>query len=60
MEHERFPADLAPYLESHGYRVDKLDPFAFYLGAIHAVTRDADGRFTGVAEIRRDGTTGGV
>lgn len=60
LEHERFPPDLVPYLEGHGYRVDKLAPFAFYLGAIHAVSRDSDGRFSGVAEIRRDGSAGGI
>ena len=46
--------------KERGYRINKREAYAFYLGAIHAVMkcRESDG-FQGVAEIRRDGIAKG-
>lgn len=60
LEAERFPEELTTFFEQKGYRIDKREPFSFYLGAIHAVMKKHDDTgFQGVAEIRRDGTAGG-
>lgn len=61
LEADRFDPDIVRYLEETGYRMDRREPYAFYLGAIHAVLRcqTRDG-FQGVAEARRDGTAGGL
>lgn len=60
LEAKRFPKSLLVFLRDKGYRIDKREPYAFYLGAIHAVLKKHDGLgFQGVAEIRRDGTAGG-
>ena len=61
LEAERFPPDLIGFLKEKGYRIDAREPYAFYLGAVHAVMRREDGSgFEGVAEIRRDGTAAGI
>lgn len=61
LEAERFSPDLIDYLEEKGYRIDAREPYSFYLGAVHAVMKQENGSgFEGVAEIRRDGTTGGI
>ncbi|MDE0344097.1 MAG: gamma-glutamyltransferase [Deltaproteobacteria bacterium] len=61
LEDERFDPNVVGYLEEMGYTIDRREPYAFYLGAIHAVMRclTRDG-FQGVAEVRRDGTAGGL
>lgn len=61
LEADRFNPETIDYLTRMGYKIDKREPYAFYLGAIHAVTKTQtmDG-FQGVAEIRRDGTAGGI
>jgi len=60
VEAERFPHEIIESFEEKGYRINRKEPYAFYLGAIHAVMkcRDSDG-FQGVAEVRRDGTAKG-
>ncbi|CAI2718607.1 gamma-glutamyltransferase [Nitrospina watsonii] len=60
-EKERFPKTIIRYLKDAGYKMTPKDPYAFYLGAVHAVvkTQTRDG-FQGVAEIRRDGTAAGI
>lgn len=61
LEAGRFPSGLAAFFESKGYRLDRRKDFSFYLGAIHAVLRKHDDTgFQGVAEVRRDGTAGGI
>ena len=60
LEAERFPDELVTFFQEKGYRIDKREPYSFYLGAIHAVLKKHDGTgFQGVAEVRRDGTAGG-
>ena len=60
LEAERFPEELIDHFKSKGYRTDKRESFAFYLGAIHAVMKcQAISGFQSVAEIRRDGTAEG-
>lgn len=60
LEAERFPDELVTFFHEKGYRIDKREPYSFYLGAIHAVLKKHDGSgFQGVAEVRRDGTAGG-
>jgi gamma-glutamyltranspeptidase/glutathione hydrolase len=61
LESDRFDPDLIYYLKQKGYKIDSLEPYSFYLGAIHAVLKRRIGKgFQGVAEIRRDGTAKGV
>lgn len=61
IEADRFPGEVTAHLQEKGYRIDHRDPFSFYMGAIHAVLKKSDGSgFQGVAEIRRDGTAGGI
>jgi len=60
LEAERFTPELVDSLSEKGYRINRKESFAFYLGAIHAVMKRHDGSgFQGVAEVRRDGTAGG-
>jgi gamma-glutamyltranspeptidase/glutathione hydrolase len=60
LEAERFPDRFPAFFQRKGYRIDKREPFSFYLGAIHAVLKKHDGTgFQGVAEVRRDGTAAG-
>lgn len=59
-ESERFSKDMIRYLKNAGYKMDKREPFSFFLGAIHAVIKcQTTEGFQGVAEIRRDGTAAG-
>jgi gamma-glutamyltranspeptidase/glutathione hydrolase len=61
LEADRFPEELVDFLEQKGYRIDKREPYAFFMGDIHAVLRKHDGSgFQGVADPRRDGTAGGL
>ncbi|NIP99632.1 MAG: gamma-glutamyltransferase, partial [Nitrospinaceae bacterium] len=55
-EEGRFEGGVMEYLKNVGYKMDPREPYAFYMGAIHAVmkTQTREG-FQGVAEIRRDG-----
>ncbi len=59
-EEGRVDDQVIGYLKQAGYKMDPREPYAFYLGAIHAVmkTQTSEG-FQGVAEIRRDGTAAG-
>ena len=60
LEAERFSDLLITFFQDKRYRIDKREPYSFYLGAIHAVLKKHDGTgFQGVAEVRRDGTAGG-
>ncbi len=61
LEAGRFPESLVPFLEYKGFRIDKREDYAFYLGCVQAVLQKHDGTgFQGVADIRRDGTAVGV
>ncbi|MFP4466628.1 MAG: gamma-glutamyltransferase family protein [Candidatus Goldiibacteriota bacterium] len=57
---DRFNQDIYGFLSEKGYRVDKREPYSFYLGAIHAVIKKSSGGFQGAAEIRRDGAAEGI
>ena len=60
LEADRFSPEVLEYLQGMGYTIDRRDPFAFYLGAVHAVLRcQSRPGFQGVAEKRRDGSAGG-
>ena len=61
LEADRFSPQLIDFLKEKGYRIDEREPYSFYLGAIHAVMKQTTNNgFEGVAEIRRDGTAGGI
>lgn len=61
LEADRFDPAVIEYLESMGYKIDRREPYAFYLGAIHAVMNClSQPGFQGVAEVRRDGIAEGV
>ena len=60
LEADRFDPAVVDGLAGLGYEIDRREPYAFYLGAVHAVVRRAYGDgFQGVAEVRRDGTAAG-
>lgn len=60
LEAERFHPELLDFLGEKGYRIDVREPFSFYLGAIHVVSRKPrNAGFEGAAEIRRDGSAAG-
>lgn len=60
LEVDRFDPEVVDHLVSLGYKIDKREPFAFYLGCIQAVLRRQTGPgFQGVADVRRDGTAAG-
>ena len=61
LEAERFHPELPTYLESMGYKIDKREPYSFFLGAVHGVMKCQSTKgFQGVAEIRRDGNAEGI
>jgi len=61
IEANRFDPEIVSYLEEMGYQIDNKSDYDFYFGAIHSVmkciTRE---EFHGAAEVRRDGTAGGL
>lgn len=60
LEADRFDPAVTAYLETMGYKIDRREPFSFYLGAIHAVMKcQTQAGFQGVAEVRRDGSAVG-
>ena len=61
LEADRFSPGLLEFLKKKGYRVDTREPFAFYLGCIQAVLKRHTGKgFQGIADVRREGTAGGL
>ncbi|MBN1478800.1 gamma-glutamyltransferase [candidate division KSB1 bacterium] len=61
LEAGRLPESLLPFLEYKGFRIDKREDYAFYLGCVQAVLKKHDGSgFQGVADVRRDGSAVGV
>lgn len=61
LEAGRFPESLVPFLEYKGFRIDKREDYAFYLGCVQAILKKHDGGgFQGVADVRRDGTAVGA
>jgi gamma-glutamyltranspeptidase/glutathione hydrolase len=61
LEASRFPAGLVDFLKNKGYRIDKRDPYSFYLGCVQAVLKRQTGPgYQGVADPRRDGTVLGI
>jgi len=61
LELDRFPAALPDYLKEKGYRIQELEPYSFYPGALHGVLKRQHGKgFQGIADIRRDGLAAGI
>lgn len=52
-------SDLPDALQRHGFEVNLLEPYSFYLGCVQLVAHQ-DGEYIGVADPRRDGAAGGV
>ena len=60
LEADRFDADVVDRLADAGYRIDRREPYAFYLGCVQAVAAEREGHgFVGAADPRRDGTAAG-
>lgn len=60
MEADRIAPSIIAYLEKAGYRIKIREPYAFYMGAIHAALMcQSEQGFQGVSDIRRDGTAMG-
>ncbi len=61
VEEGGFDAAVRRYLEKMGYKLTDRERYSFYHGAIHAAMRlQTRAGFQGVAEVRRDGTAGGM
>lgn len=61
LESDRFKPGLVEFLKNKGYRIDSLEPYAFYLGCIQAVLKRRTGEgFQGIADPRRSGTAAGI
>jgi gamma-glutamyltranspeptidase/glutathione hydrolase len=61
VEYDRFDPEIVRYLEERGFHVDRCAPYSFFMGAIQAVLRRHSGEgFQGVADVRRDGSAGGL
>ena len=61
IEAGRFKPEIIAYLEEMGYHIEKKSDYDFYFGAIHSVMRCiTKEEFQGAAEVRRDGTSGGI
>ncbi len=58
LEAARMSDEIPEALERHGFQVDVREPYSFYLGCIQLVLQER-GRFTGVADPRRDGSASG-
>jgi len=58
LEAARMRNDIPQALNRCGFTVDVRDPYSFYLGCVQLVMQER-GRFTGVADPRRDGSAGG-
>ncbi len=59
LEASRMRSDLPDALQRHGFEVNLLEPYSFYLGCVQLVAHQ-DGEYIGVADPRRDGAAGGV
>lgn len=59
LESGRFRDDLIPFLEKRGMTIREKEPFSFYMGCIQMVLKTSKGKYVGVADPRRDGSTGG-
>ncbi|MBU0517148.1 MAG: gamma-glutamyltransferase [Proteobacteria bacterium] len=58
LEAARMDPAISRALIERGYRVNKREPFSFFLGCVQLVLRQDEG-FIGVADPRRDGVAGG-
>jgi gamma-glutamyltranspeptidase/glutathione hydrolase len=58
LEADRMDPAVIQALARQGYRINKRQPFSFFLGCVQMVIRDGN-RFIGVADPRRDGVAGG-
>ncbi|MGC9327022.1 MAG: gamma-glutamyltransferase, partial [Candidatus Hinthialibacter sp.] len=58
LEASRMRSDIPHALKKRGFEIVEREPFSFYLGCVQMVLRDKD-LFTGVADLRRDGSAGG-
>ncbi len=60
LEADRMDPGIVAFLEREGFCINRLDPYAYYMGSIQAVLKRQTGEgFQGVADIRRDGTASG-
>ena len=62
IEADRFHPSVLSRLKSEGYEIDRRGPYSFYFGSIQAVLKEQSGNgwFQGIADVRRDGTAGGI
>jgi gamma-glutamyltranspeptidase/glutathione hydrolase len=58
LEASRMRDDIPDILEAKGFKVDRRDPYSFYLGCVQLVMRDGK-EYIGVADPRRDGSAAG-
>jgi len=58
LEAARMRDDIPKLLEKHGFLIDEREPYSFYLGCVQLVMREGN-EFLGVADPRRDGSSGG-
>jgi len=59
LEVARMRSDIPRALLRAGYQIKNREPFSFFMGCVQMVMHSKRG-FTGVADIRRDGSAGGI
>ena len=58
VEASRMTTDVLSALEDAGFKLNRRDPYSFYMGCVQMVMNDG-GRLIGVADPRRDGAAAG-
>ena len=62
IEADRFHPSVLSRLKEEGYEIDRRGSLSFYFGSIQTVLKkkSGGGGFQGIADVRRDGTAGGI
>ena len=58
LEASRIRSDLPRFLKRRGFKINKLEPYSFYLGCVQMVIRNGK-HYIGIADPRRDGAAAG-
>ena len=58
LEAARFRNDIPRTLERHGFKINRREPYSFYMGCVQLVMFQ-NKTFIGVADPRRDGSAAG-
>ncbi|MFZ0390097.1 MAG: gamma-glutamyltransferase [Calditrichia bacterium] len=59
LEADRMNPEIPGYLRHHGFKINALEPYSFFMGCVQLVMMEGND-FIGVADPRRDGAARGV